>query len=191
MPALTGTMSPKYTVTLRSLNEVFRHEKRRRILPIREFPAPFHFQKFKEDSSALCISIILSKTDGYILLLRIQFCQPHRLLCYKELLFPTQFKKFQSTNGHYQYNGKHTSHKHARLQIIPCTLALRPPQYWGQSSRPSPPAMASRANIAVPPRGILRDEMLMVPGHMMPTENPHSMQPIRPNTGFPAVETNR
>ena len=27
-------------------------------------------------------SIILSKTDGYILLLRIQFCQPHRLLCY-------------------------------------------------------------------------------------------------------------
>ena len=69
LPALTGTMSPKYTVTLRSLNEVFRHEKRRRILPIREFPAPFHFQKIQKvhwRQVTLLIEIIILFGVGYI-----------------------------------------------------------------------------------------------------------------------------
>lgn len=39
---------------------------------------------------------------------------------------------------------------------------------------PRSPAMASRANMAVPPMGIVPEVMLMVPGHMIPTEKPHS-----------------
>lgn len=44
---------------------------------------------------------------------------------------------------------------------------------------PRSPAIASRANMAVPPLGSRPEHMLMVPGHIMPTENPHTIQPIR------------
>ena len=49
---------------------------------------------------------------------------------------------------------------------------------------PKSPAMASNANIAVPPAGIFLDVILIVPGHMIPTENPHTIQPVNPITGF-------
>ena len=46
------------------------------------------------------------------------------------------------------------------------------------------PAMARRENIAVPPVGKVFEEILMVPGHMIPTENPHAIQPISPMIGL-------
>ena len=49
---------------------------------------------------------------------------------------------------------------------------------------PKSPAMASNANIAVPPVGTLLDVILIVPGHMIPTENPHAIQPISPIIGL-------
>jgi len=44
--------------------------------------------------------------------------------------------------------------------------------------------MARRENIAVPPVGKVFEEILMVPGHMIPTENPHTIQPISPAAGL-------
>ena len=37
--------------------------------------------------------------------------------------------------------------------------------------------------MAVPPMGILLEAMLIVPGHIIPTEKPHMIQPIRPRIG--------
>ena len=49
---------------------------------------------------------------------------------------------------------------------------------------PKSPAMARRENIAVPPFGKVFEDILMVPGHIMPTENPHKIQPISPIIGL-------
>ena len=37
--------------------------------------------------------------------------------------------------------------------------------------------------MAVPPLGHFWEEMLMEPGHMMPTARPQRAQPARPSTG--------
>ena len=58
------------------------------------------------------------------------------------------------------------------------------PTRLGPKAPPRSPAMASRANSAVPPRGMRGEAMLIVPGHMMPTEKPQKMQPARLSTGF-------
>lgn len=49
---------------------------------------------------------------------------------------------------------------------------------------PKSPAMARRENIAVPPFGKVFEEILIVPGHIIPTENPHTIQPISPIVGL-------
>ena len=56
----------------------------------------------------------------------------------------------------------------------------------GPMEPPISPAMARSANSAVPPSGILEDEILMVPGHIIPTEKPHTTQPIRFKRGYGA-----
>ena len=53
----------------------------------------------------------------------------------------------------------------------------------GPMDPPKSPAIASSANIAVPPSGILPEAMLMVPGHIIPTEKPQIMQPARLRSG--------
>ena len=65
------------------------------------------------------------------------------------------------------------------------------PTMYGPMEPPRSPAIASNANIAVPPSGILPEVMLIVPGHMIPTEKPHRMQPISPMTGLADRETRR
>jgi len=55
----------------------------------------------------------------------------------------------------------------------------------GPAAPPRSPAIARNANIAVPPLGSLFERMLMVPGHMIPTEKPHRIQPVRQITGDP------
>ena len=65
------------------------------------------------------------------------------------------------------------------------------PTMPGPKVPPKSPAMARSANIAVPPLGNLCDEMLMVPGHMIPTEAPQRIQPTRLIIGFGASEAKR
>ena len=57
------------------------------------------------------------------------------------------------------------------------------PTREGPVEQPRSPARANRANIAVPPFGQASAARLNVPGRMMPTESPHSAQPISPRTG--------
>ena len=52
----------------------------------------------------------------------------------------------------------------------------------GPNAPPRSPAIASKANMAVPPFGSLSEHILIVPGHIMPTEKPHIIQPISPIT---------
>ena len=67
--------------------------------------------------------------------------------------------------------------------LLPALCVTRP-TIPGPILPPKSPAMASKANIAVPPIGNSLDEMLIVPGHIIPTENPHTIQPIKPSIGF-------
>ena len=53
------------------------------------------------------------------------------------------------------------------------------PTRLGPMEPPRSPAIASNANIAVPPLGNFFDEMLIDPGHMIPTEKPQNMHPKR------------
>ena len=62
---------------------------------------------------------------------------------------------------------------------------VRTPSYNGWTMLPPrSPAIAKSANIAVPPVGNALEEMLIVPGHMIPTENPHTIHPASPMIGF-------
>ena len=58
------------------------------------------------------------------------------------------------------------------------------PTNQGPNAPPRSPAIARRANIAVPPAGSLLDKMLIVPGHIIPTENPQRIQPVRHINGL-------
>ena len=81
-------------------------------------------------------------------------------------------------------------------EVIP-VLILSPaycvtlPTIAGPILPPRSPAIASSANIAVPPVGNFWDDMLIVPGHIIPTENPHNTHPISPMTGFDESDASR
>ena len=69
------------------------------------------------------------------------------------------------------------------LILFPAFWVIRP-TIPGPMLPPKSPAMARRENIAVPPVGKVFEEILIVPGHMIPTEKPHTIQPVNPITGF-------
>ena len=75
-----------------------------------------------------------------------------------------------------------------RLLFAVCVIY---PIMYGPIEPPISPAIASSANIDVPPRGIFTEVMLIVPGHIMPTEKPQSMQPIRPRAGLAPSEVSK
>ena len=63
---------------------------------------------------------------------------------------------------------------------LPPTASAIPPTIVGPTAAPRSPANAKKANIAVPPLGHFCEEILIVPGHIIPTDNPQRAQPIRP-----------
>lgn len=66
--------------------------------------------------------------------------------------------------------GKQTPAKMPVFKLLPAFCEIIPIKP-GPNEPPKSPDNARRANRAVPPRGIVFDEMLMEPGHMIPTEN--------------------
>lgn len=68
------------------------------------------------------------------------------------------------------------------FRLLPQALETNPARV-GPPEQPRSPARASKANMAVPPRGIRAEALLKVPGQRIPTEKPHSPQPTRPRTG--------
>ena len=79
--------------------------------------------------------------------------------------------------------GKISPHLMPILILFPAFWVIRP-TIPGPILPPKSPAMARRENIAVPPVGKVFEEILIVPGHMIPTENPHAIQPISPIIGL-------
>ena len=74
---------------------------------------------------------------------------------------------------------------------LPPTVSAIPPTIAGLTVAHRSPANARKANIAVPPFGHFCEEMLIVPGHMIPTANPQSAQPTRPIIGIGDREASR
>ena len=74
---------------------------------------------------------------------------------------------------------------------LPPAIPEKRPTIDGPIVAPKSPAKAKNANIAVPPMGHLCAEILIVPGHMIPTEMPHSAQPANPMTGEEDKEASR
>ena len=70
-------------------------------------------------------------------------------------------------------------------------ICVNQPTALGPKAPPRSPAIANSANIAVPPRGNCFEEMLSVPGHMMPTEKPQMTQPTSPVIGLRVMEARR
>ena len=73
--------------------------------------------------------------------------------------------------------GKISPHLMPILILFPAFWVIRP-TIPGPILPPKSPAMARRENIAVPPFGNIFEEILIVPGHIIPTEKPHTIQPI-------------
>ena len=64
---------------------------------------------------------------------------------------------------------------------LPPAISENLPTIAGLTVAPKSPAKAKKANIAVPPPGHYCDEMLIVPGHIIPTVKPQRAQPARLN----------
>ena len=74
---------------------------------------------------------------------------------------------------------------------LPPAISERLPTIVGLTVAPKSPAKAKNANIAVPPLGQFCEEMLIEPGHIMPTANPQSAQPASPRIGNADREASR
>lgn len=73
----------------------------------------------------------------------------------------------------------------------PPAMPEKRPTINGPTVPPRSPAKAKNANMAVPPMGHFCAEILIVPGHMIPTEMPHSAQPANPMIGEEDKEASR
>ena len=102
---------------------------------------------------------------------------------FKYQLFFLYFHLFQQKNHHQQHHWENQAYAHTHADIISGILGDTADNSRAYTA-PRSPAMARRANMAVPPAGNFLEEILMVPGHMIPTENPQTIQPISPAAGF-------
>lgn len=66
-----------------------------------------------------------------------------------------------------------------------------PPTIAGLTVAPKSPAKAKKANIAVPPLRHFCAEILIIPGHIIPTEAPLSAQPASLKAGTDANDAVR
>ena len=66
---------------------------------------------------------------------------------------------------------------------LPPAISERLPAKEGLIIAPKSPANAKNANIAVPPFGQFCEEILIEPGHIIPTVPPQRAQPISPRIG--------
>lgn len=74
---------------------------------------------------------------------------------------------------------------------LPPAISERLPTTVGLTIAPKSPANAKNANIAVPPLGQFCEDMLIEPGHIIPTVKPQSAQPASPRIGNVDNEANK
>ena len=70
------------------------------------------------------------------------------------------------------------------FKLLSFALAIKPTTE-GPAEQPTSPASAIKAYMAVPEFGKAIAAVLKVPGQKIPTEKPHTAQPISPTTGLP------
>ena len=75
--------------------------------------------------------------------------------------------------------------------ILSFAFCVKMPMTLGPIDAPISPPIASKANRAVPPKGIRAEEMLIDPGHIIPTENPQRTQPSSPKIGWEESAVNK
>ena len=75
--------------------------------------------------------------------------------------------------------------------ILSFAFCVKMPMTLGPIDAPISPPIASKANRAVPPKGIRAEEMLIDTGHIIPTENPQRTQPINPKIGREDLSVNK
>ena len=76
--------------------------------------------------------------------------------------------------------GKTVAINNPALRLLPA-ISENLPTIAGLTVAPKSPAKAKKANIAVPPLGHFWDDILIVPGHIIPTANPQRAHPANPN----------
>lgn len=102
-------------------------------------------------------------------------------------LFPFNFK---ISNPHTSITGKTVAASNPVFKLPP-VISARLPTTVGLTIAPVSPANARKANIAVPPLGHFCEEMLIEPGHIIPTPKPQSAQPASPKMGSADNEANK
>ena len=74
---------------------------------------------------------------------------------------------------------------------LPPNISEMLPTIAGLTIAPASPANARNANIAVPPLGQFLEDMLIEPGHIIPTPKPQSAQPASPRIGIAERDANK
>ena len=97
---------------------------------------------------------------------------------YRFLIFTFRLRKI---NPIVKIIGNTTAVNNPTLRLPPA-ISENLPTIAGLTAAPKSPAKAKKANIAVPPMGHFCDEILIVPGHIIPTANPQREHPVNPNT---------
>ena len=87
-------------------------------------------------------------------------------------------------------NGNIVATSNPILRLPPNILEMFP-TIVGLMVEPKSPAKAKNANIAVPPLGHFCEEILIVPGHIIPTAIPQIAQPANPIIGKEDNDANR
>lgn len=88
----------------------------------------------------------------------------------------------RTSNTKISINGNTVATSSPILRLPPVILETLP-TIVGLMVAPKSPAKAKNANIAVPPLGHFCEEMLIDPGHIIPTEIPQNAQPANPIIG--------
>ena len=73
----------------------------------------------------------------------------------------------------------------------PPAVSEKLPTIAGLTIAPKSPAKAKNANIAVPPLGQCLEDMLIDPGHIIPTAKPQRAQPASPRIDMVDSEANK
>ena len=94
----------------------------------------------------------------------------------------------RESNPKVKITGKTVAKSNPVLRLPPA-ISESLPTIAGLTVAPKSPAKAKKANIAVPPPGHFCDEILSVPGHIIPTESPQTPQAIRLSNGFGNSDT--
>ena len=97
---------------------------------------------------------------------------------------------FKISNPHTSIAGKIVAANRPVFRLPPA-ISERLPTIVGLTAAPRSPANAKNANIAVPPLGHFCDDMLIVPGHIIPTAKPQSAQPASPKIGNVDSDANK